>query len=286
MSGSYFLEKIMDTQAFLLKHEFKKAKKYRPEKLKFPVIIEEKIDGMQLRLMQKFACSRRINCLGYYDNLFKKLPSEIQNLASHIPVDGELYWPGHSASSISTALATDPTGLKFKGFHIPIFEGYPHEHLDKIAELGISIPRVFLGYCESKEELYCKPPGEDCLEFHAREWEVEGWILKERIRIVRWWKFKLEETYDLVVTGHNISTAGRHKGKLKSLRCSAWVGGNFIEVANVSGMTDAQRYHFKPENDYGRVCEVKCQEIASKGRLRHPRFICWRNDKNAKECII
>jgi len=77
---------------------------------------------------------------------------------------------------------------------------------------------------------------------------MEGWILKEESG--NWWKIKLEKTYDLVITGFNISTEGRHRKKLKSLKCSE---------ANL---------------------------IAAQGRLRHPRFIRWRDDKSAKNCIF
>ena len=90
----------------------------------------------------------------------------------------------------------------------------------------------------------------------------------------------------MIITGFNVSTAGKHLGKLKSWRCSAYVNGELKEVANVSGMKEDVRYAFNPNEDIGRVIEVKAQEIASKGRLRHPRFIRWRDDKPQKECTI
>lgn len=36
----------------------------------------------------------------------------------------------------------------------------------------------------------------------------------------------------------------------------------------------------------GAVCEVEYQDVASKGRLQHPRFVRWRDDKLAEECFI
>jgi ATP-dependent DNA ligase len=86
------------------------------------------------------------------------------------------------------------------------------------------------------------------------------------------------------VTGFNIAETGRHKGELKSLRCSAYINGVLTEVANVSGMTDTERYAFDPNADIGKVVAVRAKFIASRGRLRHPRFARWREDKNICDC--
>ena len=37
--------------------------------------------------------------------------------------------------------------------------------------------------------------------------------------------------------------------------------------------------------DYiGKVCEISGMEITKDNKLRHPRFICWRDDKKLSDC--
>lgn len=40
-------------------------------------------------------------------------------------------------------------------------------------------------------------------------------------------------------------------------------------------------------NNYkGKVCEVTAMQITDDYKLRHPKFVCWREDKNPRECLI
>ena len=40
------------------------------------------------------------------------------------------------------------------------------------------------------------------------------------------------------------------------------------------------------ENYKGKVCEVTAMQITDDHKLRHPKFVCWREDKNPRECLI
>jgi ATP-dependent DNA ligase len=57
----------------------------------------------------------------------------------------------------------------------------------------------------------------------------------------------------------------------------------YVEVACVSGMDDATRWSITSA-DIGRVVEVAYQIVGAKGRLTHPRFVTWRDDKRPGEC--
>jgi len=61
-----------------------------------------------------------------------------------------------------------------------------------------------------------------------------------------------------------------------------------IEVASVGGMTEVERKWMSDNREKlrGMVCEVEANGVASQGRLHHPRFIRWREDKNAHDCTI
>ncbi len=254
------------------KIEFKKAVSFKNSIVK-KTLIEEKLDGIRTLLARGFAMTRN------YNNWWNKLPVHIQNSASDIPVDGELHWPGHPSTDVATGLKNKSPELQFTGFYLPLFSGKPLEYRNRIKVMGLRVPALF------SAESYITAPSVQVLREAAHQRKLEGWVLKEESSSA-WWKIKLEETYDLVVTGFNISTEGRNEGELKSLKCSAYINGSLVEVANVSGMNDDVRYGFDPDTDLGRVVEVKANLIAARGRLRHPRFIRWRDDKPAKECVL
>lgn len=59
-------------------------------------------------------------------------------------------------------------------------------------------------------------------------------------------------------------------------------------LGTVSGFDDAMRADITENyTDYiGRVFEVTGQEQFNSGAIRHPRFVQWRDDKNADECVF
>lgn len=252
------------------KLQFKEIGEY--QRTYSPCIIEEKIDGIRIMLMQGLAMTRGRN------NWWDKMPLHIKALATDTPVDGELNWPGHTSTDVATGLKRKEAGLQFTAFYLPEFGGRPIEQRQRLRQMGFCVPLLY------GEEEYINPPSLKIMQGAALTRKIEGWVLKER-DYSYWWRIKLERTYDLFVTGFNIAETGRHTGKLKSLRCSAYINDRLTEVANVAGMTDIVRYAFR-RADIGRVVEVRAQFMTSHGRLRQPRFIRWRDDKPAGECRL
>lgn len=66
--------------------------------------------------------------------------------------------------------------------------------------------------------------------------------------------------------------------------------GNLIKLGTVSsGLTDEDKQNIikNPDRYLGSVVALSCMSIDSKEKtLRHPVFKSWREDKNAKECLI
>jgi len=91
---------------------------------------------------------------------------------------------------------------------------------------------------------------------------------------------KHRKTIDLVVQGFQPGR-GKYAGMVGSLLC----GIGEIEIARVGGMNDAARVAIT-EADLGRVVEVEYERVASQGRLRHPRFLRWRDDKLPEHCKL
>ena len=261
--------------------KFPRAKPLSSSKqVTMPVFIEEKIDGHRLQLCRGEAYGRSLSAEGYWINKWGSLPDKIKSKAPKIPVDGEIWWPGKEASDVATGLKDRNDELRFIGFRVCNKEMYPDEHLKMIEDMGIDTPfSLFIDY-------YLPLPNINSLLDMAKKRKIEGWVIKEKYKSVfKWWKLKVSKTYDVIVTGFNIGTAGRYKDRIASIRCSVYDGEDLIEIANVSGMKDNVRFNLI-NKDIGRVIEVEANLFASQGRLKHPRFKRWRDDKNAKECTF
>lgn len=94
-----------------------------------------------------------------------------------------------------------------------------------------------------------------------------------------WMKVKPEETYEVVVTGIK-DGKGKYEGTLGALRYE-YEG----KACSTSGMSDAERDEWwklhKEGKLVGRMVEVKCSGVTNDGSLRHPRFVRFRDDKEA-----
>lgn len=72
-----------------------------------------------------------------------------------------------------------------------------------------------------------------------------------------------------------------------SFKLGAMKDGKAVQIGNLSGLTDEMKENWK---DYvGKVCEISCMEIMTNQDgtqgLRHPKLICFRNDKTKEECL-
>lgn len=175
---------------------------------------------------------------------------------------GELYCPGEPASEV----LTKRTDLKFVAFAspqlpkdaaLPEVETHAYRH-------GLDFATFFRGMVDvSNIDL---PP------------DIEGIVFKDG-NLLNWVKWKPTPTMDLRVVGYK-SGRGKFIGKVGSLRCKSDCGS--IDVF-VGGMTDEMRDEISENRDkyVGRIVEVAYQYVGSGGGLRHPRFVRWRDDKNA-----
>lgn len=200
-------------------------------------------------------------------------------------VDGELYVPGEKASYVKTAIKESDPRLKFEAFAMPWYKGercYTEELLaamDMCAHYGIS----FIPFIDTHKEKSLNPDEIAALLKKAKP-ETEGWVLK-RGHYFDWYKLKREKTIDVIVTGIT-DGKGKYTGQVGGLLCSVYdTKGQLVEICICSGFTDAERSILSKKN-IGRICEVKYQEVLTHGRLRHPIFLRWREDKQQEQCNI
>jgi len=204
--------------------------------------------------------------------------------------DAEIVVPGKPASFVSTALRDPSIPIKIVTFAVPWLRGKDFNAplvkvQEYVEEAGLDFARWW--YVDHKA---FKDGDKDKMLKFAEKLGIEGFVLKQH-HYEGWFKVKAEQTVDCIVTDWE-DGEGKYEGQIGALVVSVLDEntGHWIEIANCSGMTDAERKQMsklrKGNKILDRVCEVKYQNVSSKGRLRHPRFVRWRSDKLAEECTI
>lgn len=275
-------------------HEFCKAKQYEGQEVLYA---QQKLDGHRITVLrQPTTCDNQIvfytrSQSDLYPDMINKAKSkkiwhwiaELLRLPACSSVDGELYVPDKPASYVKTAIKECDPNLRFSAFAVPWLSNQrrytdPLEWAFEQASLYQIpfIPFIKLDTVQSVDaDVWSRKimPG------------AEGWVLK-RYHYVKWYKLKRTRTIDLVVLGVT-EGKGKYENQTGALVCGAFDQyGKLREVCLCSGMTDAERVEMTSDC-IGRVCEVKYQEVASLGRLRHPIFLRWRDDeKKPYECTM
>lgn len=206
-----------------------------------------------------------------------------RKLAEALPpyssIDGELHVPGGNAGDAAHAIAECLPELEFTPFAVPWWDNVDCSSMS-IQWTAWACDRLELPIVPTFK--YDEDETEDMLVSAARAAEIEGWVLKQA-NYEGWYKVKPVRSVDCVVTGFK-DGRGKYLGLVGALRVSAEIDGTYRELAAVSGMTDEQRVSIDEDRDLGRVVEVEYQDVGNGGRLIHPRFGRWRDDKPAAEC--
>jgi hypothetical protein len=186
----------------------------------------------------------------------------------HASLYCELYAPGEPASMVKSHLAKGKLDLL---------------RIEAFASVDLPTDTHLLSVQRYAHEL-----GVPFAPWRAKSWDdwaeqddAEGLVYKNG-NLLDWAKRKDLLTADLVVVG-TIDGKRANAGLIGSLRVATREG---REVASCGGMTRDQRIDMTLEPEgalLGRVVEVAYQYVGSGGRLRHPRFVRWRDDKSADE---
>lgn len=186
----------------------------------------------------------------------------------------ELFAPGKPASYVKSALANGRIEeLQIEAFATPDLDD--DETLEQVGvySRGLGVP--FAPFqCGAWDDWQSTP-------------DAEGLVYKDG-NMLRWAKEKRIASLEAVVTGTKDGN-GKYLGLLGALVLSVYDhDGVLVEVARCSGMTDAERIMMGEDEEslIGRVVEVEYQYVGAGGRLRHPRFLRFRDDKNAVECTV
>ena len=192
-------------------------------------------------------------------------------------IDGELILPGEPNTEVISALKNNRIDLCFMPFAVPCWNSkeVPFDTLEEVEAFakksGLSFPAWSLYKGETRK----------VLEERAREEKIEGYVLKENANC-GWYKVKPLKTVECFVTGIKPGY-GKYTGMCGALLVSVDRGGKQVEVAAISGMSDLQRSAMG-EDTVGRIVEVQFQNLGAGGRLIHPQFVRFRDDKTTTDC--
>lgn len=200
----------------------------------------------------------------------------VSSLPPEYFVEGELYVPGQGREAVKSYIADK----RWSELRLAVFG------TDCIAPES-TLPSL---------EAWCEEHGFESLPYVSSDLTLgamhdvpsDGLVYKDSM-YGRWAKVKNERTIDCVVTGV-VPGVGKYWGQVGALKLSVRRAsdGLMIEIANASGMRD----HVRASMDLAdrdtwmrRVCEIEYERVGAKGRLQHPRFKCWREDKSLLECL-
>jgi len=208
----------------------------------------------------------------------------------HIPRDtvllGELHVPGKPASYVKTAIKNQDSNLTITYFAIEeLCEATMSEPLAEWSLGGVAAWMAYyrLPFAEYIDIEHDQWTPEELIK-SAVDNGYEGVVLKDG-NLLNWRKLKPVQTIDLVVTGFE-DGKGKYLGLTGALKCSVFTPEGYIEIASVSGMSDDERIEVSlDERSFlGKIVECRYQYLGAQGRLRHPAFIRWRDDKPVRDC--
>lgn len=195
-----------------------------------------------------------------------------------VTVMGELWHPEHNASYVKTALK-DTLPLEFSTFAISTMPA--DAKLEDVHNASARMLLPFINYLYNDGSTLPAVP-------FLRSDRIEGYVYKDG-NLINWQRYKPTKTVDCVIKGF-VRGDGKYFLTLGSLEVGVYHNDKLIEIANVGGMTDNMRDYIWENKKHliGKVVEVEYQRVDTRGRLRHPNFLRFRepDEKLAADCVI
>ena len=225
------------------------------------------------------------------------ISEELYALPPSTELMAELHCPGEFATSVPTMLNNADERLQLSVFACPTLCGIDLSDMDLV---GVEKEVTVCGLSFVPVELVSddlRPAHAKYLLKEAIELKIEGWVLKES-HMEGWYKLKPVKTIDAFVIDVTESDSAAYAGHMKAVRLRLFTGdldddgelimhdlgecgGGFTKKFKLS-MTHTEAY----SKLVGRVCEVAYQSVTPGKKLQFPRFVRFRDDKDASQCTV
>ena len=269
--------------------------------------IQPKFDGHLVKICHTPVRAYTKNDKDITDKLLaiKHIRDELGGLPANSQIFAELHCPGRFSTDVKTMLNESNEDLRLTAFAAPMLGGEDYTDVDLLRVMktldfwGVESTDTGRILCD-KVQLFpsntfaptsLDQKWQDEMLADAVKKKLEGWVLKGG-HMTDWYKLKPTKTVDCFVTGTTMSTSASYYGGLKSIDVAVYDISKcaIIQLGTVGGGFEAA---FRLEYDtpekratlVGRVCEVEYDSLASAGKLRFPRFLRWRTDKDTELCI-
>jgi len=261
--------------------------------------IQRKMDGHMYHIYKDKVGSVRCITKNNKDKTDKMLAIEgikkqIDGLpyATHLMV--ELHCPGEPATEVARGIAHADQRLKIAVFACPTLCGVDLYNTDlRVVQKNVEVYGLDFVPVKPAMPTDRTPEGIEFLLGMANTMGIEGWVLKES-HMEGWYKLKPVKTLDAFVVDVTESDSDTYRGYMKAVKLGLYepeLGGDLI-THDLGECGGGFTKRFKKSDNFrdmkarliGRVCEVAYQSITAHKKLQFPRFIRWREDKDAYEC--
>lgn len=255
------------------------AKLYEHKRVKYPVYVSPKLDGLRAIYKDGEFYSRRGHKFSGLDKLATALTSI---LPYGYQLDGELMVEGKHFNEISGDIRAfrDTDNAVYHVFDRPnSYFSFKHR-IDELRDLLNDHTLSIHKEIKLVPHYLINEPDElnEYVQYFYDQ-GYEGTMVKDPDglyldrRTYDWMKIKQTLTFDCPVIG-----TFQGKGKYVGMVGGLIVSFNGVPVRVGSGLSDAQRRLWTAHEWESAVAEVACQEVTPDGSLRHPRLITLRGD--------
>lgn len=253
----------------------------KEDKVKFPCFISKKLDGIRARYIHNKLYTRNKKIIKGIDHILQ----ELRNFPYEL--DGELIVPGNKFDSGSGLIrsSNDIPTAEYHIFDTPNYPGDKNERYLYLVDNFALSSKYFKTKLIPHTVISCMRALKDEHRLNLID-DGEGSIVcslfgkYENKRSWDWMKWTPKYTLDLLCKG-----IFEGKGRFIGTTGGILVIFNGVLVRVGTGFTFKERQeiwknYISNSNYYkDKIAEIEYKEISSKGKLRQPRFKCWRFDK-------